>query len=279
MDILSSLNSMIFTIESKLCEDISISELAMNAAISEYELSNLFHSLTDMTIKEYIRKRRLSLAAIDIQNTDEKIIDIAVKYGYDNADSFRRAFVSQHGVTPSAVKDKSSEITIYPPLSFQIKVEGAKKMNFKIVEAEERVIYGISRESLMKDSRRYELAHLMWAEDNEHIPEKICDGYDGLWYAVWFDNKYLIARELNDCKTDNLEKHIIPAGKYAVFTTERGGYAGEELPKLHDLIFNSWLPNSDYSLACDYELEIYHLCTDRAERRKKRYYEIWIPIK
>lgn len=72
--------------------------------------------------------------------------------------------------------------------------------------------------------------------------------------------------------------HIIPAGKYAVFTTEKGGYAGDELPKLRDLIFNSWMPGSEYRQKSDFELEVYHLWTNRTERREKRYYEIWVPV-
>lgn len=277
MDILSSLNNVICFIESNICEDIIISELACGAAMSEYELLNLFHSLTGMTIKEYIRKRRLTLAAMDIQNTDDRIIDIAVKYGYVSEDSFRRAFFAQHAITPSMARDKSNSIVLYPPLSFHIKVEGAEKMDFKIIETEEKVVYGISKKC-PDDADRYELAHYMWSVDCEHIPEKISDGYDGTWYGIWHNNRYLIAREKADCQSDNLEKHVIPAGRYIVFTTERGGYAGEELPKLHNEIFNSYLPDSPYSLVSDYELEVYHLFTDRTERRKNRYYEIRLPI-
>lgn len=278
MDILSALNSVVHTIEDNICEEIAVADIAKAVAMNEYELLNLFHSLTGITIKEYIRKRRLSLAAQELQQSNAKIIDVAVKYGYDNADSFRRAFVQQHDVPPSMVKNELQEINIFPPISFHIKVDGGNKMNIKIVDADEMTVYGISKPCFSNGAKRYELAHYMWAESCEHIPERICNGYDGIWYAVWSNNSYTIARDKSNCEYDNLEKTIIPKAKYAVFTTERGGYAGDELPKLHNEIFNSWLPSSEYEQAFDFELEVYHLDTDREKRRKNRYYEIWLPV-
>lgn len=278
MDVLSSLRLVVDYIENNIYENIDIGSVAKKCVMSEYELSNLFHSLTGMTIKEYIRKRRLTLAAFDLQNTDEKIIDIAVKHGYDSADSFRRAFAAQHSVTPSAARAVGTSLNIYPPLSFEINVKGANKMNFRIVEIDSMEVYGVSVPCFSSDSSRYELARDVWSDECRHLPERICDGYDGVWYAVWTSNSYTIARDKSNCTKDGLTKTVIPSGKYAVFTTDKGGYAGDELPQLHNQIFESWLPESDYVMASDFELEIYHLATDKATRRRERYYEIWIPI-
>lgn len=281
VDILKSLNDAVDCIEKHLMEDVDIAKAAQLAAMSEYDFSNLFHSLTSMTVREYIRKRRLTLAGEELQNGKEKVIDIAVKYGYDSADSFRRAFVLQHNITPSQARDNKTALKIYPPVSFRINIMGAEKMNFKIINEEEITVYGISRDCFSSDENRYELARTMWSDECDNIPKEICDGYDGKWYGIWHSNKYLIGREKIDCRSDtfnSLEKEIIPSEKYAVFTTELGGYAGYELPKLHKLIFEAWLPNSKYVRNGNIEIEVYHLCTDRAERRKKRYYEIWIPV-
>lgn len=278
MDILSSLSNAVDYIERNLCDEIDMSQIARASALNEYELNNLFHSLTGMTIKEYIRKRRLTLAALDLQTSKQRIIDVALKYGYDSADSFRRAFVAQHNIPPSVAKTKSVALNIYPPLSFEIKVKGADKMNFKIVEFEEMAVYGISTPCFSADAERYKLARDVWDENCQHIPQKICDGYDGVWYGIWSNNSYTIARDKSNCTKGNLTKTVIPSGKYAVFTTECGGYAGDELPKLHSQIFDCWLPESGYVMTRDFELEVYHLATDRAKRRKERYYEIWIPV-
>lgn len=123
-----------------------------------------------------------------------------------------------------------------------------------------------------------ELADILEVVDAEHYPEKICNGYDGIWYGIWDNGNYSIARNEADVEYNNLQRITIPSGKYAVFTTEKGGYAGTELPRLHDLIFNSWLPNTNYKIKKEYIVEVYHLATDRVERRKNRYYEMWIPI-
>ena len=279
MDILSSLENVVSYIEENLCEEIDIDGIAKTTTLNEYELSNLFRSLTGMTMKEYIRKRRLTCAAIDLQSGNEKVIDVAMKYGYESCDSFRRAFVSQHNVSPSSVKSRSAALNIYPPLSFEIKVKGNEKMNFKIVENDGFDVYGIVTPCFSNGSNRYDFARELWSEDRHNISQKICSGYDGIWYAIWSNSSYTIARDKSNCNENSLEKAVIPKGKYAVFTTEKGGYAGDEFPKLHNHIFDCWLPNSDYELASDFELEVYHLATDRQKRRKERYYEIWIPVK
>lgn len=278
MDILSSLRLVVDYIENNILNEINIGLIARECAMSEYELSNLFHSLTGMTIKEYIRKRRLTLAGLELQSSNDKIIDIAIKYGYDSADSFRRAFAAQHSVVPSEAKSKNTTLNIYPPLSFEIKVKGANKMNFKIVEVEGFDLWGITEPCFSSDVNRYEIARDMWSDECRHLPERICDGYDGIWYALWTNSSYSIARDKSNCTKPDLKKISVPSGRYAVFTTDKGGYAGDELPKLHEQIFDSWLPNSDYTASSDFELEVYHLATDKATRRKERYYEIWIPV-
>ncbi len=278
MDILSCLTLAVDRIESNICNRIDVRDIARECALGEYELSNLFHSLTGMTIKEYVRKRRLTLAGYDLQESDDKIIDVAVKYGYDSADSFRRAFVSQHGVTPSAARKNKSALNIYPSLSFNIEVKGAKKMNFKIIEMKDLEVYGLSVPCLSDSENRYELAREVWSDEYRHLPSKICDGYNGIWYAIWDTNSYTIARDKSNCSKPGLKKTVIPGGKYAVFTTERGGYAGNELPELHRRIYDSFLPNSKYTVNGDIEIEVYHLATDRTTRHRERYYEIWVPV-
>lgn len=279
MDILQNLNRAIEYIEFHLCDEMDMNELAKITGESAYGFSRLFRSLTQITVNEYIRRRRLTLAAYDIHNSNEKIIDIALKYGYESADSFRKAFIGQHNITPSQARDASLPLNIYPPLSFQINVKGTDKMNFKIIETENIFVYGISRHFGGNSSQRFEKEHIMWAEDSDHIPEKICDGYDGTWFAVWDNGDYFIAREKDFTTKQGLDEFIIPRGRYAVFTTEKGVYAGEAFPKLQDMIFNSWLPGSGYSVKNDMIVEVYHLCTDRNERRRKRYFEVWVPLK
>ena len=288
MDMLNRLNNAIQYIEQHLCEDIDINEAAQIACVTKNSFMRFFSYMTGMTINEYIRRRRLSCAAYELQNTNLKVIDIAVKYGYDSADAFTKAFFKQHHITPSQAREHIKSLTIYPPASFHIIIKGAKEMDFRIINISETKIFGVSKNFDQNEFQTREaLRHTMWDEKLENIPAMICEGnwneadnhaYDGIWYGVWSGGKYMIAREKEYAKTEHLEKYIIPAGRYAAFTTKKGTLAWEELPKLLDLIMESWLPSSGYSLRSDDIIETYHLWTNHDMRKKNRYYEIWIPI-
>ena len=278
MNILNELNEACNYIENNIENEIDIKEIARITNQSTDSINRFFVSMLGITIKEYIRKRRLSLAVYDLQNSDNKITDIAFKYGFNSYDSFCKAFLNQHNVTPTQAKNPSCEVNIFPPATFEINVNGAQKIKFKICDLEEFEVYGISKNFNCQSSDRFKQEKEMWSIDYEHYPEKICQGYDGIWYGIFENGKYSIARKKEDVGCDGLEKIKIKSGKYAVFTTDKGGYAGDELSKTHDLIFNSWLKDTQYNIKREYIIEVFHLATDREKRRKNRYYEIYIPI-
>lgn len=278
MNILNELNEACNYIENNIENEIDIKEIARITNQSTDSINRFFVSMLGITIKEYIRKRRLSLAVYDLQNSDEKITDIAFKYGFNSYDSFCKAFLNQHHVTPTQAKNPSCEVNIFPPATFEINVKGAQKIKFKICDLEEFEVYGISKNFNCQSSDRFKQEKEMWSIDYEHYPEKICQGYDGIWYGIFENGKYSIARKKEDVEFNGLEKIKIKSGKYAVFTTDKGGYAGDELSKTHDLIFNSWLKDTQYNIKREYIIEVFHLATDREKRRKNRYYEIYIPI-
>ena len=275
MNILNELNEACNYIENNIENEIDIKEIARITNQSTDSINRFFVSMLGITIKEYIRKRRLSLAVYDLQNSDEKIADIAFKYGFNSYDSFCKAFLNQHNVTPTQAKNPSCEVNIFPPATFEINVKGAQKIKFKICDLEEFEVYGISKNFNCQSSDRFKQEKEMWSIDYEHYPEKICQGYDGIWYGIFENGKY---SKKEDVGFSGLEKIKIKSGKYAVFTTDKGGYAGDELSKTHDLIFNSWLKDTQYNVKREYIIEVFHLATDRAKRRKNRYYEIYIPI-
>ena len=278
MNILNELNEACNYIENNIENEIDIKEIARITNQSTDSINRFFVSMLGITIKEYIRKRRLSLAVYNLQNSDEKITDIAFKYGFNSYDSFCKAFLNQHHVTPTQAKNPSCEVNIFPPATFEINVNGAQKIKFKICDLKEFEVYGISKNFNCQSSDRFKQEKEMWSNDYEHYPEKICQGYDGIWYGIFENGKYSIARKKEDVGLDGLEKIKIKSGKYAVFITDKGGYAGDELSKTHDLIFNSWLKDTQYNIKREYIIEVFHLATDKAKRRKNRYYEIYIPI-
>lgn len=268
MNILNELNEACDYIENNICKDIEIDELAKITHQSNDSINRFFVSMLGTTIKDYVRKRRLSLAVYDLQNSSDTITDIAFKYNFNSYDSFCKAFYNQHGVTPTQARNKDCEVNIFPPAIFEINVKGATKIKFKIIDLNETTVYGISKDLCCQACDRFEQEKEIWSEDYEDYPERICDGYDGLWYGIFDNGKYSIARKKKDITKENLEMIKIPCGKYAVFTSEKGNYAGDELKKMHDLIFNSWLKESKYSIKKEYIIEVLHLATDRAKRRK-----------
>lgn len=287
MNMPDRLNAAMRYVERNLCGCIDGEELARIACVTQDSFLRFFSYMTGMTLNEYVRRRRLSLAGQELQRSDERIIDVAMKYGYDSADAFSRAFAKQHGITP-AVARRGGALKIYPPASFQIIIRGAEKMDFRMIEAEETMVCGISRDFDREEfSSEEALRHVMWSEDCDDVPGRLCEGrwnqprnesYDGIWYGLWRDDRYMIARECGQTKDENFERQTIAKGKYAAFSTEKGALAWEALPKLMELIFDSWLPESGYALRNSDVIEVYHLWTDRERRCRERYYEVWIPV-
>jgi len=118
-------------VEENLQSEIDFEEVSKIACVTKDSFMRFFSYMTGMTLKEYVRRRRLTLAAYDVQAGKEKIVDIAVKYGYESPDAFRRAFTLQHGITPMTLRRHGGTISPYPPVSFHIMIKGAEKMNCK----------------------------------------------------------------------------------------------------------------------------------------------------
>lgn len=290
MEILKQLNNAIKYLEENLTGEIELKQAARIACVTTDSFQRFFSYIVGMSVSEYIRRRRLTLAAEDLRQDGGRILDIALKYGYENADAFSKAFQKQHGVAPAAFRKNGGPLKIYPPVSFHIAMRGAKEMDFQIKDAGEIELYGLSKPfHTQAYSSREALRHAMWDEKSgEEVPSQLCEGrwnqlgnraYDGVWYALWRNGRYFIGREKELVKDAGaLECQKVPAGKYAVFASEKGGYAGDEIPKLFELIFESWLPTSGYRRRGEDVIEIYHLWTDKATRKKNRWYEVWVPV-
>ena len=276
MDVLERLNGAVTYIETNLCGEIDLNELSRITCYTPDGFNRFFSYMTQTTLTEYTRKRRLTKAAYELRNSDIKVIDVAFKYGYESADAFARAFVKQHGITPTKARDLSETIRAYPPVSFHILIKGARDMEFKIIDTDEIVLEGLSKEFIGPASDRFEQEHIMWAEDHDDARNKVNATVPGIWYGIWNKGIYSIAKRQGEAEGKELETIIIPSGKYAAFMSDSGGFAGVVLPKMREQIFDSWLPDSGYRQTEDYELEVYHLFS-QSEKHKRRY-EIWIPV-
>ena len=145
MDLLKNMNQAMAYIEEHLTDSIDFQTVAKLSYCSEYHFKRMFSFLAGVSLSEYIRRRRLTLAAFELKNTKRKVIDIAVKYGYHSPDAFTRAFQKLHGITPTEARHDISTLKAYPPMTFQLTIRGGNEMNYRIVEKKAFRIVGIKK--------------------------------------------------------------------------------------------------------------------------------------
>ena len=137
MEWMAIIGNSIQYIEDHITEDITVEDVAKCVGVSPSYFQKGFAMLCGFSVSEYIRNRRLALAGNDLLVTQEKIIDIAMKYGYDSPDSFTKAFTRFHGVTPTSVRRGAVLLKSFAPLKLKISLEGGYLMDYKIVRKEE----------------------------------------------------------------------------------------------------------------------------------------------
>lgn len=262
-------------IEENLTEDIQIADIASAAYVSEFHFRRIFSVLCGFTIGEYIRSRRLTLAAQELSATDIKVIDAAVKYGYDSPDSFAKAFTRFHGISPSAAKEKGANLKSFAPLQIKLTLKGGTIMEYRIVEKAAFTVMGRSRRFSADTS--YDEIPKFW---DEHMQsgenKKVCGMYGICLDGDGKNFDYLIADNYLPCNDipEGYVTRVIPAGTWAVFPCR--GALPKALQDVNTKIWSEWLPNcKDYKLAGNYNIEMYTpLCDDPDDY----YSEIWIPV-
>ena len=145
MDWISGMQKAIDYIEANLTKEIDYDKVAAESFSSSYHFQRVFSILCGYTLGEYIRLRRLSLAGAELANGKKKVIDIALKYGYDSPDSFTKAFQKFHGITPSQARTNGNMLKSFSRLSIKILLEGGSTMNYRIEEKDEIILTGYKR--------------------------------------------------------------------------------------------------------------------------------------
>lgn len=269
--------------EEHLLDDISIEDIALEANASSFHFQRTFSVLTDMSIGEYLRKRRLTLAAQELTTSDEKVIDIALKYGYDTPEAFAKAFRRQHGLTPTDARKKAGQLNAYNRLVIQVTLKGAEPMKYKIIEKESFTAAGIRKEFSMENGENFKGIPKMWKQVHEDGINKILFTLNEHALGICVDKRgetgepkmdYWIAAECKGGKPEGLEELIIPASKWAVF--EVHGEMPDAMQNTWKQIFSEWFPSNPYEHAGTPELEVYN---DDDPYSPDCYSEIWIPVK
>ncbi|QKY71770.1 AraC family transcriptional regulator [Lentibacillus sp. CBA3610] len=254
------MNDAMAYIEENLTNEIDFKIVARLAHSSEYHFKRMFSFLSGMTLSEYIRCRRLSLAAAELMNQNTKIIDVAMKYGYHSPDAFTRAFQNLHGITPSEARNKGQPLKAYPPMTFQLSISGGIEMNYRIEQKEAFNIVGLmKRVSIMFEGENPEIAE-MWksltTEEFEQL-EKLSDVEpNGIIQASTnfsegrMEEKggldQYIGVATSQESPDHFSKLEVPALTWAVF--ESTGLFPDKLQETWGKIYSEWLPSSDYQV-------------------------------
>ncbi|MFA9557746.1 helix-turn-helix domain-containing protein [Evansella sp. AB-rgal1] len=279
MDMLKGMNDALHYIEENLDNTIDLHEVAKIAFCSEYHFKRLFSLLSGITISEYIRRRRLTLAALELKNNQMKVIDIALKYGYKSPDAFSRAFQSFHGVTPSIARSPEQNLTAFPRMTFQLTIRGGNEMKYRIIEKEAFTVSGVKYNVEMindilsptyeemitgiSDTTMHELERLSNQEPNGlvHVSANYSENADGKATFNQIIGAVTTKEGIN--KYSTLE---VPPLTWAIFEVD-GDW--EQVETQWQRIYSEWLPTSSYELSEGPEM--------LASKDQKS--EIWISIK
>lgn len=281
-----SLQKAIDYMEDHLLDDLPIESIAKQASVSEFHFQRIFSVLTDITVGEYLRRRRLTLAAQELSTTDSRIIDVALKYGYVTPESFAKAFRRQHGITPSQARTYTGKLKSYNRLTIQVNLKGAEPMNYKIVEKESFKVVGVKREFSCENGENLAQIPKMW--DDVHV-----DGTNDLLFqlnnglikgvlGVCVDKRaagsplmdYWIGTDHKGDTPEGLLELEIPASKWGIF--EVHGAMPDAMQNTWKQIISEWFPSSHYQHAGTPDLEVY---SNGNPSSPDYYSEIWIPLK
>lgn len=288
MDWLNGMNRVMGYIEDHLTERLNQESLARMVGCSVYEFSRIFSFLTGMSVSEYIRRRRLSQAVFDIQGGQGKIVDIALKYGYESPASFTRAFKELHGTTPLSARGTGISLKTYPPMSFSLTMKGAESLNFRIEKRESFQIAGLA--GYDEECGTGDSLTPLWRTFLEKYDSAFWNGGGADSYytapfwqvgAYWFESlngrtRTLIGAEYKGRKPHGTTVETIPAAVWAVFSiTSPTGI--EYVPAAYTKIMTEWFPASQYKRDEGIpNLEVFPKGNSRAEGYT---WEIWMPVR
>lgn len=294
MDWLKRMNNAIEYVENNLTNEINMNIVAHIACCSSYNFQKIFSFITDISLAEYIRRRRLTLAAFEIQNSNTKIIDVALKYGYESPVSFARAFQALHGVSPSLARNGGVVLKAYPQLSFQIQIKGECEMEYRIETKEAFDVFGIEVIGSIIDGNPNKKPAQLWKESQANgeyeklfraagdlptfISQDLCKIHGGINYKKLDENTFpymLCSFVSTNSKTEGYSVVHIPSQTYAIFPSKRFKWDEDfhsVLINLQKRFYTEWMATSNYEKVDGAEFEIY------GGDEEYGYIELWYPV-
>lgn len=282
MELLENWNRAISYMEEHLSDDVDLEKAAGLACCSIYHFQRMFSYMTDISVSEYIRRRKMSLAAAELQRGQVKILDLALKYGYESPTAFNRAFKSIHGVAPSQARREGVVLKTYPPISFKITIKGEYEMNYKIVTKEAFRVVGKKAHFTGGIEESFQRIPRLWAEANRNqLISELCrimdpeiPGIMGICTSAQdreFD--YYIGAVSQEPAPPGMEELQIDAGTWAVF--ECIGAMPDSIQSLQKRIITEWLPGAGYEYSNAPDIEVYF----EGDQSSADYRcQVWMPV-
>ena len=282
MEWLDRLNQSISYIEENLEGEVDFEQAAQSACCSSFHFQRMFSYIASVSLAEYIRRRRMTLAAFELQNSDVKVIDLALKYGYDSPTSFSRAFQNVHGVTPSTAKGEGIVLKAHPRMTFLISIKGEVAMNYRIEKKEAFRIVGAKKHFDLNVEENFIQVPQFWGEVLEsgmigkigQLSNK--EPYGVLGVSTCMNGKdfdYYIASSTDKPLQENMNEYQVPATTWAIF--ECIGPMPNAIQELQKRIITEWLPTSGYEYADAPDIEVYPEGDTSSQNYKC---EVWLPI-
>ena len=278
MEWIQKMNAAVNYLEEHIFEEPDLDRLGKLAGCSAHHFQRIFTYIGGITLTEYIRKRRMALAAVDLKDENVKVIDVAMKYGYDSPTAFSRAFQAVHGVTPTQARANDISLKAFPPIIFQMTVRGAQEMNYRIENREAIRVVGKKIPLKATLEENFQITPKFWQENamNGTI-EKLSTMMDtdiyGLMGVSVCNEKdeweYYIAVATTKAAGE-FEELAVPKSTWAIFHEQNPVI---KIQELETKIITEWLPSSGYEYANAPEIELY-LNPDPNQTK----YEIWLPV-
>lgn len=283
MEWLKKLSDAVSYVEDNLDSEISYEEAAKIACCSTYYFQRMFTYVTGISLSEYIRRRRMTQAAFDLQSMNVKVLDVALKYGYTSPTAFNRAFQSVHGITPASAKSQGYTLNAYPPIKFSVNITGGHAMPYRIEEKEALRIVGI-RIPLTEDmEENKKLVPPFWKEALQTSEfKKVCKlsnqspaGVLGVTAYQGADEIYYYIAAVTDQPVPaGMFEYVIPAATWVIFECE--GRFKESIQSIFRRFLTEWLPFSRYTYAELPDIEVYPISKESSQEGHS---EVWIAVK